>query len=41
MLHRKRRPKVGQMVNETRAAIEEILEESKDRKWNEQSAKKR
>ena len=25
------RPKVGQMVNETRAAIEEILEESKQK----------
>ena len=33
------RPKVGQLVNETRAAIEELLDETK-RKWMLQSVKK-
>ena len=31
MLHREERPRVGQLVNDTRAAIEELLEESKTR----------
>ena len=33
------RPKVGQMVNETRAAIEAVLEEIKKR-WKRQSVQK-
>ena len=37
----KERPFVGQMVNETRAAIEEFLEETKEKTGSKKHAKKR